>query len=83
MGNKRYLNPIGKTTIIKTYLLSILNPLFVYIPSPNDAFYKYINNIFYKLILDNKPDKVQRIQINQNYICKSRLEIDRFRKICN
>ena len=68
MWNKRYLTPIGKITIIKTYLLSKLNHLFMSIPSPNDAFYKDINNIFYKFIWDNKPDKVKRIQINQNYV---------------
>ena len=65
--NKRNLTPFGKITIIKTYLLSKLNHLFMSIPSPSNDFFKDISSILYKFIWDNKPDKVKRTVLCQNY----------------
>ena len=65
--NKRYLTPIGKITIIKTFLISKLIHLFTSLPTPSDKFIKEIENLLYQFLWDKKPDKIKRIQITQNY----------------
>ena len=64
---KRYLTPVGKITIIKTFLLSKLNHLFITLTSPDKHFFKNINTLLYKYIWDDKPDKIKRNLINQSY----------------
>ena len=58
--NKRSLTPIGKITVIKTFLLSKLNHLLLSLPNPNHSLLQVINNLFYKFIWSNKPDKIKR-----------------------
>ena len=65
---KRYLTPLGKITIIKTFAISKLNHLFSTLPSPNKEISKALNQLLYKFLWDDKPDKVKREQITQ---CKS------------
>ena len=57
--NKRYLTPLGKITVIKTFLLSQLNHLFIALPNPPSETLKEINTILYKFLWDNKPDKIK------------------------
>ena len=64
---KRYLTPLGKITIIKTFLLSKLNHLFTTLPSPKESFLKEINTLLYKFIWNDKPDKIKRNLLIQNY----------------
>ena len=65
--NNRYLTPIGKITIIKTFLLSKLTHLFTSLPTPSDAFIKKIEQQIYQFLWDGKPDKIKRIQLIQQY----------------
>ena len=58
--NKRYLTPLGKIAIIKTFLLSKLNHLFLVLPDPHEGYIKEINDIFFKFIWSSKPDKINR-----------------------
>ena len=66
--SKRMLTPFGKITIVKTFLLSKLNHLFVSLPTPPNSTIDKINNIFYKFLWDNKPDKLKRDLITQTYL---------------
>ena len=65
--NKRYLTPLGKITVIKTFLLSQLNHLFIALPNPPPETLKEINTILYKFLWDNKPDKIKRINSTLPY----------------
>ena len=65
----RYLTPIGKITVLKTLIIPKLNHLFLTLPSPSPGFIKNLNDICYKFVWDNKPDKINRKQL-----CASKLE---------
>ena len=58
--NKRYLTPLGKITVIKTFLLSQLNHIFLALPNPSPKLMKEINILLFKFLWDNKPDKLKR-----------------------
>ena len=58
--NKRYLTPLGKITVIKTFLLAKLNHLFLTLPNPGKASIGELNDLFHKFIWSNKPDKINR-----------------------
>ena len=55
-----YLTPLGKITIIKTFLLSKLNHLFLVLPDPHKGYIATINGIFLKFIWSTKPEKRNR-----------------------
>ena len=61
--NRRYLTPIGKITIIKTYILSKFIHLFSVLPNPPLEFLKKLNTIIFNFIWDGKPDKINRLQV--------------------
>ena len=61
--NRRYLTPIGKITIVKTYIISKFIHLFSVLPNPPVEFLKKLNTMIFKFIWDGKPDKINRQQI--------------------
>ena len=65
--NNRYLTPIGKITIIKTFLMSKLIHLFTSLPTPSDEFIKQVQTQIYQFLWDGKPDKIKRSQLTQQY----------------
>ena len=65
--NKRLLTPLGKITIIKTFLISKLIHLFTSLPTPPEVFIKKIEKEIYQFLWDKKPDKISRKQVIQNY----------------
>ena len=65
---KRMLTPLGKITVIKTFLLSKLNHLFTSLPNPTLSFIEKLNKTFYDFIWDNKPVKVKRSILIQDYL---------------
>ena len=67
MNVPKLKSPLGKITIIKTFLLSKLNHLFTTLPSPKESFLKEINTLLYKFIWNDKPDKIKRNLLIQNY----------------
>ena len=58
--NKRYLTPLGKITVIKTFIFSKFIHLFTTLPSPGPNITDSINKMIYKFLWDNKPDKIAR-----------------------
>ena len=64
---KRNLTPFGKITILKTFILSRFNHLFGSIPSPTKDFLSKLNTLLYNFIWDNKPDKIKRVLLCQDY----------------
>ena len=66
--NKQNLTPFGKIMVIKTFILSKFNHLFMTIPSPDNNFIKQLNSSLFAFLWDNKPDKIKREYITQDYI---------------
>lgn len=65
--NKRYLTPLGKITVIKTFILSKFIHVLSILPNANTQKIKEIKKKIYNFIWDNKPEKLKRIQITQSY----------------
>ena len=64
---KRNISPIGKITVIKSLLVPKLIHLFTVLPKPNLKWIKELESIFYKFIWQNKPEKISRKLLTQNY----------------
>ena len=65
---RRYLTPIGKITVLKTLILPKFNQTFMSIPNPKIILIKELNNMFYKFIWEDNPDKINRKQLTRGYI---------------
>ena len=63
---RRSHTPLGKITIIKTFILSNFNYLFFAIPSPGDSYTKNLNTLLFNYLWDNKPDKLKRSCVTQD-----------------
>ena len=46
--------------VIKSIFLSKLNHLFSSLPNPDSLYLETLNDIFFKFIMSNKPDKIKR-----------------------
>ena len=62
------LTPIGKIRIVKTFVISSLNHLLSSIPSPSKQFISQLNQLMCSFIWDDKPHKISKRQITNNYI---------------
>ena len=58
--SKRHLTPLGKIVVVKTILLFKLNHLFSSLPTPINSSLRELNDIFFKFLWSNKPDKINR-----------------------
>ena len=65
--NKQNLTAFGKIMIIKTFVLSKFNHLFMTIPSPDNYFIKQLNSRLFAFLWDNKLDKIKREYVTQDY----------------
>ena len=65
---RRNLTPIGKISIVKTFVISSLNHLLSSIPSPSKQFISQLNQLMCSFIWDNKPHKISKWQITNSYI---------------
>ena len=65
--SKQTLTPFGKITIIKTLIISKLNHLFLAIPGLDENMIRQLTSKIYSFIWDDKPDKVKRDLISQDY----------------
>ena len=63
--NKRYLTPLGKITVIKTFIMSKYIHLFSALPSPSKSHIQNLNKLLFTFLWDNKPDKIKRLQMIQ------------------
>ena len=65
--NKRYLTPLGKITVIKTFIISKFIHVASIIPSPKKEKLKDLERMILNFLWDNKPAKVKLKQITQPY----------------
>lgn len=72
--SKRSMTPLGKITVIKTFMISIFNHLFIALPNPNQAVINYINNILYSFLWNKKPSKIKKTVITKQY-CEGGLKM--------
>lgn len=63
----RNLTLFGKITVIKSLAIPMIVHLLRALPSPDHNFFKEANNIIYKFIWDNKPDKIKRSVLINDY----------------
>ena len=76
---KRDLTPFGKITVIKTFIISKFNHLFIALPNPSPEIIKAISDMMFKFIWNDKPDKVNRKQICKDGGLKM-LDLEKFVK---
>ena len=61
------MTPFGKITIIKSLLLPKLAHIFISLPKPPEKWMKNLEQVFFKFIWNDKPDKISRSQTVQDY----------------
>ena len=64
---RHLLSPLGEITVLKSFIMSKLNYLFLCIPDPSKNFIKTLERLFFKFIWNNKPDKIRRNTICMDY----------------
>ena len=64
---RRRLTPLGRITVVKTFILSSFNHIFSSLPYPNAPLIKKLNSLVYSFVWDNKPDKINRKLITNSY----------------
>ena len=64
---KRNLTVLGRVVVIKSLVLPKLSYVAQMLPNPDKEFIKEVNNMFYKYVWNDKPDRVKRNQFVQNY----------------
>jgi len=64
----RNLTIFGKLTVIKNLAIPMLVHLFRALPTPSEEFFKELENICYKFIWNNKPDKIRRSVLISNHV---------------
>ena len=64
---KRNITVLGKITVVKTLALSKLSYFLLSLPNPNKQYFEEIQQMFYRFIWGNKPDKIKRSQLIQDY----------------
>ena len=74
------MTSLGKITVIKTFILSVLNHLFISLPNPSVTIIKDLKNMIFSFIWDKKPEKISREPFNQNYSFGglTMIDIDKF-----
>ena len=64
---RRKLTIVGRVTVVKALLISKLVHIFSALPNPTNDTIKHINNLLYKFIWNDGPDKIKRQRLVQNY----------------
>ena len=65
--NRRNITPLGKICLIKSLFLAKINHILSILLIPNDLFVKELENMFYRFVWNNKPDKIKRSILSQQY----------------
>ena len=66
--NKQNLTPFGKIMVIKTFVLSKFNHLFMTISSPDNYFIKQMNSRLFAFLWGSKSaDKIKQDYVTQDY----------------
>ena len=61
------ITALGRITVLKTIIIPKLTYLFIFLPNPSNKLLKIINDALFKFIWQNKPDKLKRDLITQEY----------------
>ena len=64
---RRSLTPLGKITIIKTFMISAFNHLFIMLPNPSQNIIEHINKIMFNFLWNNKTSKIKESTVLQEY----------------
>ena len=64
---KRNLSPMGNIVVIKTFIISKLNHLFLSLPTPPDVYLIKLKNMLFQFLWNNKPDKISRTTAVREY----------------
>lgn len=64
---KRSLSPLGKITVIKTFMISAFNQLFIMLPNPDQTIIDHMNNIMFNFLWNNKPSRIKKSTIIKQY----------------
>ena len=64
---RRKLTLVGKVTVVKALLISKLVHIFSALPNPSKDNITHINNLLYKFIWSDGPDKIKRQRLVQSY----------------
>ena len=64
---KRSLSPLGKITIIKTFMIAIFNHLFIMLPNPNNEIIQKINDILFDFLWNSKTSKLKQSTVIKQY----------------
>ena len=67
LWEKRSLTPLGKITVIKTFMMSAFNHLFIMLPNPDKSVIDKINNIMLSFLWNRKPSKIKQSIIVKEY----------------
>ena len=65
--NKRFLTPLGKVMVIKTFLMSKVNHLFTALLNPKESYLNEMTNMLYKFLWSGQPDKINRKTVELDY----------------
>ena len=78
--SKRDITPFGKVTVIKTLIISKIVHLLICLPTPTLKVIKELNNIFFKFLWNDKPDKIKRTISTLNLLegGLNMIDIDKF-----
>ena len=64
---KRSLSPLGKITVIKTFMIVIFNHLFIMLPNPNNEIIQKINDILFDFLWNSKTSKLKQSTVIKQY----------------
>ena len=64
---RRYLTPLGKITVIKTFIIGSFNHIFSSIPC-SKSWVDQLNKILFSFLWDEKPHKISKKQITNDYV---------------
>ena len=63
---KRQLTPLGRVAVLKSMILSKLTHLWLLLPNPPDIFFQTCQQMCYRFIWNNKPDKISRKNVHKS-----------------
>ena len=61
------LTPLGKITVIKTFMMSAFNHLFIMLPNPYSTLIEKINGIMFSFLWNKKPSKIKQSTVTKQY----------------
>ena len=64
---KRNLTVLGRVVVIKSLVLPKLSYMAQMLPNPDKEYIKQVNDMFFKYVWNDKPDRIKRNQFVQNY----------------